>query len=469
MKTSTAWARRWAPAWALAALVVGGPSVAAAEVDVADWALPDAIAALTFRGADSLADRLDGLEARFGAAPAVGAAAADLRGWRAEGVGPWARAWGEGLDLGAGIGVFADAGQRVRLVIGSTDAAKARASLAAWFTRLEVPLVATEDGFQGPVSVRCAQRGRFLVCDSQQVPEKPAGGDLSLAGAWLAARVSGPLLATLPPPMGLWAEHVELRVESGAADVGIALTLKTREDARPQLDPLKAMALPDEGTSPLGPLHRRSPMVLKFSVDGAAFMQALAPSRPEEQALAKRIGQAWSGEVLATFVGGLGDPIVAFGLQPEGDGRALVEGLIELLAEGEIALKHTPGKGDDGALSMALPDDSGTLTLPYRITETHLIVGLEAIDLARAAEADPAPPGMPAIFGKRGVQGVFVAHLPNGVGAFPRFIDFADADARFVSALTTIAQLEAKLLDSAALWIAPGPDTVTVELRWSRL
>ncbi len=456
--------------WALAATLVGlgGPAVAAAEVDVADWALPDAIGALTFRGADSLADRLDGLEARFGEAPSVGAAAADLRGWRGEGIGPWARAWGEGLDLGAGVGVFVDAGQRVRLVIGSTDAAKARASLAAWFTRLEVPLTATEDGFDGPAKVRCAQRGRFLVCDSQQVPEAPGAGDPSLAGAWLAARVSGPLVTLLPPPVGLWAEHVALRVETKDA-VSVALTLKTRADARPQLDPIKGMVLPSEGDSPLGPLHRRSPLVLKVSVDGPALLKAAVSPNEHMRPLADRVGELWTGDVLATTVGGIGDPIVAFGLQPGADGRGLVEAIVEVLAMGEVALKHTPGEGGAGALALALPDAAGTLTLPYRVTGTHLLFGLEAIDLTRAVEADPAPPGMPPALGKRGVHGLFVAHLPNGIGALPDFIELADADARFLSALTTIAQLEAKLLDSAALWIEPGPDTVRVELRWSRL
>jgi len=107
------------------ALALAVPWSALAEsqpkaADVADWALPNSIAAVTFRGADSLADRLDTLEARFGAAPAVAEAAAALRTWTAEGISPWARSWGPGLDLGAGLALFVDAGQRVRLVVGSS-------------------------------------------------------------------------------------------------------------------------------------------------------------------------------------------------------------------------------------------------------------------------------------------------------------------------------------------------------------
>lgn len=452
------------------ALVLGLSGPAASEtVDVADWALPGSIGGLTFRGADSLADRLDRLEQRFGAAPPVKSAAADLRAWRAEDVGPWARSWGPGLDLGAGLGLFVDAGQRVRLVVGSSDPDKARASLATWFGRLDLPLTATADGFDGPARMRCAQRGGFLVCDSQTVPDAPEGGDPALAGAWLVARVGGPFVATLPPPLGLWAEHVELRVDAEDDGVAVAVSLKTREDARPQLDPLKAMVLPSDGTSPLGPLHPRNPAVLKLSVDGAQVMQAIAPAGPEAKALADRIGGAWSGDVLATFVGGFGDPIVAFGLRDGADGRALVEGLVALLAEGELTPKHRPGAGGDGVLVLPLPDDAGAVNLPYRITADHLVFGLEAIDLKRATADGALPPGMPPQLGRRGVHGLYLTHLPNGIGALPDFIELVDADARFLSALGTLVQLEAKLLDGAALWIEPGLDSVRAELRWSRL
>lgn len=465
--------RRTCGAALLLAALAAWPAGAAAAPDPAEWALPEASFAMVFRGADTLAARLDALEARFGGAPVIADAFATLRGWEAGGVRPWSRDWGPGLAPGAGLAVFVGADQRVRLVVGATDGAKARRSLAAFARRLDVQFEATDDGFAGPVPLRCADRAGLMVCDSVEVPTAAPGRPADLGDAWLSVRLAGPMLVTLPSPWGLMTERLRIDVRAEPDRLAVEAEVSIRPDAVAAFAVFRDIVRPTDGLSAVGSVHPRTPYLYKSSLDGPKLMAMLAEHAgdPAVAKLMGDLGRAWSGDVALSFVGGPTRPVLTLGLREGIAARDLLGPLAEWarLSGDQIAI-------DEGVIALVVPDEEpgaptvARVKLAWRTVGRQLLIGVEPADLARTADERAPPPGLPPSLAARGSHGLYVAHLPTGaLGVLPAVFEWQDLGLRRWTAAWTWFQLEARLIDSAALVLQPQEAGLRIEMQWSRL
>lgn len=459
------------PLLALLAGLIAAPPDAAAE-DPAAWALPDATISIVFRGADTLADRVDALEARYGEAPAVKQAADALRAWTHEGIRPAARAWGDGLRLGAGLAAFADAERRVRLVIGADDLDAAKATLAKLSAQLGAGLTVTPDGLAGPMKLTCRLAAPFMVCDSGALPDAPPGRPDDLpADTWLSVRVSD-TAGVVPPPIGAMLDTLAIDVTATPDHVRVRADARARDDARAQLGAMLAPVRPTVGDVDLATIHPRTPALLRLSLDSAPLIQLARPlARPPLAAHLDPLAAAWTGELTVSFVGGLTHPVFAFGLHG-GDGAPIIDALAAALTgaltETDARVERTP---DTLSVVVALePDEPPTrINLRHRTLGKTLVLALGAVDLDHIAGRPGPPADLPPALTRRGTHGLWVAHLPVLLGTTPPdLVEFAGQTAQ-IGALTTLLGLEAHLIDGGAWILEPSDRGLALELWWSRL
>ncbi|MCB9549652.1 MAG: hypothetical protein H6706_27925 [Myxococcales bacterium] len=445
-------------------------SAAHAE-DAADWALPDAEASVVFRGAGRLAATLKALDARFGQTRAMRGLVPRILAFEAGGVRPFAADLGPGLDLGAGVAAFGTKApvERFRFVFGVTDAEQAKASLVKLAGALgDAPLAATPTGFQaGEKSIPCAARGRFLVCDTQAVPEKAPGRpatlspdallDVRLAGS-AAAEVGQGALETLSIQWVAEASGGRLRVKATGPEA-VAGALKAW--------------LP--GTTPVGGadcLDARAGGVLKLSLDAPRLLrEAAGLGVPVEVTTARQavvVGSTWTGDLVLWLAGGFLHPVVALGLQPGADGEALVR----LFAEGIQAAGATATVAD-GTLSIGVPDPTEdgaatTIRLRYGVVGQTLVLAVAERDVERCKLGQQRPLTLPAPLAGKGQSGFVLRSFGFGPGAPAGFVS-GSTKWQVVGDLLQVATVQAMLLSELGFVFAPAPDGVVAELWWEVL
>lgn len=456
----------------LASLAVSAAPAAAAD-DPAAWALPDATISIVFRGADTLADRVDALEARYGDAPAVKEAAEIIRGWSHQGVRPAARVWGDGLRLGAGLALFADAERRVRLVVGADDLDAAKAAFAKLSTELATPFTVTPDGLAGPVELTCRLAAPFMVCDSGALPDAPPGRPDALpADTWLSLRMSD-IPGLLPPPIGDMLDHIAIDVTATPDHTRVRAEARVRDDARAQLGAMLAPIRPTEGDVDLATVHPRTPALMRLSLDSRPLVQLARPlARPPLAEHLDPLAAAWTGELSVSFVGGLTHPVFAFGLRDGQDGAAIVDALAAAItAAADETTARVERSADTLTVVAAIEpgDPPMRINLRHRTLGKTLVIALGALDLDHIAGRPGPPADLPPALTRRGVHGLWFAHLPALLGTTPPDLIELTGQARHISALTTLLGLEAHLIDGGAWIIEPSDRGLGLELWWSRL
>lgn len=439
--------------------------------DPADWALPDAAITVVLRGADTFADRLDALEARFaGAAGFV----ADLKAARAleyHGLRPGERAWLPGGDPARGVAIFASPTPRVRIVMGVTDGAALRESIAAFARGRGFELAATADGFAGPMPMTCVEVDGLMICDNQPPPKTAPGAPPGFdPGAWLTARVDGGMLTSLPPPWGLMVKHAQLDVHADPGRVAIRAAVRIRPDAQPVYGQLRAAMNPAAGASATEAIHPRTPYLLKLSLDAAKLVELLAQgdAGPEAQAL-RALAARWTGELALSFVGGFAEPVLTLGLVDGATAADLLGALRAMLPEGarpditaDRLVFRIPGEGEDLGESR--------LILAHRTVGRHLLVGIDPIDLARVEREKGLPPNLPPALAARGAHGSFMAHAPHAAATgLPAFFEADGESARALTGFFGWLAAELRLMDAVSSIVRFEEDGLAIELNWSRL
>lgn len=456
----------------IGALMFTSPPAGAAQPsgDVGQWALSDAIVAVAFRGAGTLADRIEAVEGRFGDAPRLATALATLRGFEIEGIKPGRGQWMPGLRPELGVGLSVSARERVRLVVGASDVDQAVASLRVIAEWIELDVRINDDRDEPGPRLTCAMRAALLVCDSEQVPDTAPGALEGMdPSSWFSLRATDQALMGLPQPFALVAQALHVDVKATDAAVEARAHLALRKDAMMALGPLGPVIHPKGADNLTRAVHPRTPYLLKLSLDGAALMQLLTIQAPlEMHPKLKAIADRWSGELGLSFVGGLADPVLSLGLTDGSTASDLVAALAALLHVDELSAAD-----EDGALTLRItPADSETTTarLPYRAIGRTVALGLDSVDLERLAKEHSQPPELPAGLASRGAHGVFLAHVPtSGGGKVPDFIEWGEPYAAQATAAMVWLQLEAALIDSMSMVVRTADDGLHLEMGWSRL
>lgn len=439
-----------------------------ATADPAAWALPDPAVSVVFRGADALADLLDDTERRYGRSQRVQQVAATLRGWRPEGIAPAAREWGPGLALGRGIGVFVGADDRVRVVIGATDADTARRTLAERAKQAALEITATPDGFVLPTHrLTCAGRGGLLVCDSVAVPDTapglPAGTD---ATRWLDVHVGPQAIAM--SGSGLPLEWMRLAVDVTPD----AIRLRYEGEIAPHARQVLAVFGDTRGESRgLGTIDARSPLVLKFSLDPAALFALLgdieASLDPPSTALWSGLRREWNGDVVLSFAPGPLQPVLAIGLIDGQTGTGIIDGLVTALSDTGTEGARAIDQG--GVLRLTGPYDGKTygIAVRHRVLDGALVFALADADLDRLAAKRIQSPMLPPDFGARGTQGLWASSISGAFGPMP--LGVLTLPEPGLVALAELAWIQLARLDSAAWVLRLVGNTATAEVLWRLL
>jgi len=414
------WRSLWVAAVVLAA-VPWGSATAAPGGDVADWAMPDAEVAILFRRADVLADIVDAVEKRFDGVGPVDRAVKAWRAWEIGGVRPVARKWGPGLAPGRGLAIYGHSDQRVRLVIGADDDLKARSTLAQMFASIGEKVSVTPDGLQlGDVSLKCALRGGFLVCDREAPPAEPPGrppwmkdAPVDVDGAllvYLSEKILAAMSGGEAPLKAAWAALVITgdRVEL-AADVALL----------PQVaQPMSMLVAEGGAATAIDQVAAETPFLLKLSFDGPKLMagaeRLLPPPPPPAKALWDATKASWSGDLTLSFDGSPTHPVLVLGLTSPQAGAAWMDALVATAKQAgvPITVESSPTHPALRCVSVRPPGTDGTLRVHYAVIKDALVFALVPADLERRKSDRHRPLKLPAAFAARGAHGLLVWDTP---------------------------------------------------------
>jgi hypothetical protein len=413
-------------------------TIAAAEARAADpmgtLAPAQSQLALVFRGADSLADVLDDLESRFGKSRNLARTLARLRAYEAQGIKPFARAWGPGLAPGNGVGLFAAGdGPRkgwVRFVIGVTDAAAAQQTLKAHLESIDATVEQVDGGWRIMADIPaegeppdppflCTERlPGFLVCDQGEVPtassppswwnDAPVPTD-----GLLAVRLVGEPLAALtegqPVFEAMWVAFG--RGASGSLDLTIELAVSPLFSG-----PLGVLKGGEGDSRGLSLVDARSAGLLKLAFDGPALLRLAEsvqaggvpePIRPLWAALSAH----WTGDIVLSFDGGISHPVLMLGLQSPAGGQAVVESLAAAFvaedAQTTVA-RVEPSATRDGVQVLTLENSEENIRvhLHHAVVGNALVFGLSPADVARRVSGGHRPARIDPRLRASGVHGM---------------------------------------------------------------
>lgn len=464
---------------ALAAVLAWQP--AAAE-DVIEWAPPDAMVVVAFRGFGLLADMLDTVEKRFGDEPSVARAVKGLRAWTPLGLRPGARKWDKGLALERGAGLFSTGPKHLRLVLGADDAERARARLVEIARELGGGVEATEAGLRlGGLELNCALRGGFLVCDSGAVPDQPPGRPKSLDGAPVPTdglfflRVGGEFVRAVErdAPFG----EVWVALEDRDGEVRLSAEVKLQPMV---LGPLAILQAGEGRTVGLETVDARSPGVLKLSFDGPRLLggaEALArgPVPPPFAPLWNALKTGWSGDLVFSMAGGYLHPVVAIGLTKPEAGAAIIDAAKGLAAGAGVKITTEPaGAQKVSTLVIEAQPDGGEpmrIRVRYGTCGDALVLALAAPDVARCVQGSGQPAKLPERFAAKGTHGLLVWDaLSLFGGGLPRdLVEIEAAHADLIGDAMTVLGVYAHLLDELGTTARVQADGVRFELWWRLL
>lgn len=465
---------KWRLTFGLSAALslVAGAAQAAGDpqgADVIDWAPPDAEGALVLRHADAVKLGLQFLNARFGDTRALNGVVPRLLAYEHGGAHPFAGDWGPGIDLGRGLAFFGkDKAQSLRCVVGSTDAAKARATLAALLSTEEVPVsVEGEHLKTATLDFTCAQRGPWLVCDTGAVPEQaPGRTDWLSADTWLEVAVRGAPMRELAEDLPLTGFHLE------AGPTALGGHLAVRVDVAPAAQPMLANLLPGDG--PVGGadcLDQRSGFVGRLSMDAARLFKdhsaAFEPGIPPEgRPLWDALKTGFTGDILVSAAGGFTHPLLTLGVRDAAAAEAIVKGLGTIIQAGGAQLTLSPG-----TLSIGIPDgDKGTtyhVNVRYGARANTLVFGLAERDVARCVNGEVRAAPLPAALAAKGANGFITWMLPSG--GLPPGLFTGDGSTQIIEDVSSVAGAMLRLIDELGVRVAPGKTTIDTEIWWTTL
>lgn len=478
--------------WAALALMISP-----AYAEVADWALPDAEASLVMRNANHLPDLLRRLDARFGQTRAFKGVAKRLQAFEFEGFRPLAGDWGPGFDPGAGLALFAAGSPpRVRFVVGSKDEAATKAALSTLAGLLSLKLEVTPEGlrFQEEVGrttppglpdapdappdaappvahqLKCAQHDGFLVCDTEEVPTTAPGRPAELSAD---ARLEL-LMREGPMTQGAGDSPVN-QVHVVWSDTPTGGHVEMRGRLRPEAALSLAKWAP--GDTPVAGsdcIDARSGGVARLSVDGPRFIQAArslnAGPPPEALPVLAALEKAWSGEVVLSFAGSLLHPVLAFGLQPGADGRALIKALVAPLATEEVPINVTATAIDLELPSVDAdaPQDRTVVHVQYGTTAESLILALAPRDVERCTGGTQQRMVLPPQLAAKGRSGLV---LQGPLGSADSLADLITSTGRWqaFSDAVTVVRLAFTLVDQLGASVDLSGMNPGLDLWWEVL
>lgn len=465
-----------------AALSLGAGAAQAAPdpqgTDVIDWAPPDAEGALVLRHVDALKLGLQLIDARFGNTRALKGAVPRLLAFERGGTHPFAADWGPGIDLGRGVAFYAytdpanpapkGSNPSLRCVIASTDAAKARTTLAALLSTEAEPVTVRDDHLvSSKLDFACLQRGPWLVCDTGKVPETAPGRTPWLStDAWLEVATRGKPMRELAAELPL----VGFSLKAGPTLAGGQVSV--RLDVDPAARPMLASLLP--GNGPVGGadcIDQRSAFVGRLSVDAerlfkdhGASVDAGVP--PEARPLWEALKSGFTGDLLFSGAGGLTHPLLTVGVRDAASAEAIVKGLAKLLQSAGAQLTASPG-----TLSIGIPGEgdqlAGQVHLRYGVKDRTLIFGLAERDVARCVNGEIRAAALPAGLAAKGANGFVTWALPSG-GLPPGLITGTE-ETQILEDLSAVVGVLMRLVDELGVRVAPSAEAIDLEFWWTLL
>jgi hypothetical protein len=454
-------------------LVTAPPAAAAPDpmgADLIDWAPPDAEGALVIRQLDAVKSGLQHLDARFGQTRTLKGVVPRLLAFERGGARPFAGDLGPGIDTRRGFAAFAYGGDKatMRYVLASTDAAKARATLAGLLNREDKPVTVEGEHLKvGHLDFTCVNRGPWLVCDSGSVPETaPGRTDWLSADAWLEVVARGAPLREFSTdlPLSLFS------VRAGPSPEGGRMTVHL--EVAPAARPMLAAMVP--GDTPVGGadcVDQRSAFVGRISVDAPKLFAAQGAAvdgvvPPDWRPLWLALKAGFTGEILFSGAGGMAHPLLTLGVRDAGAGEAIVKGLVGAAQAMDVQVTASPG-----TLTIAIPttEDSANLSinLRYGIRGQTLVFGLAERDVERCVKGEVRAAPLPPTLAGKGATGFVAWALPTG--GLPPGLFAGSPDTQVFSDLAAVAGVAFGLIDELGLRVAPSETAIDLDIWCTQL